>query len=276
MRTVAVIPARAGSKGLPGKNILEVGGVPLITRAVRSSAASTFVDLVVVSTDDPVLATIAADEGALVLDRPTALCGDEASSESAVLHALDVLREEHGVVPDITVLVQCTSPFIDPADLDAAIVRVVGGEADSAFSAVETYGFLWRRATRRGGARGQPRPGASAPTAGPRPHLLETGAFYVMRTDGFRAARHRFFGHDRSRRRRRDDGDRDRHPGDLELASRIAAQRDEPPTTSAPAAPCSTSTPSSPTSTACTPTTRAVVDEDGRDGAGAAAPTAWA
>ncbi len=173
---------------------------------------------------------MAADEGALVLDRPPALCGDEASSESALLHALDVLRDEHGVVPDITVLVQCTSPFIDPADLDAAVVRVIGGEADSAFAAVETHSFLWRVGDScDGAAHGLNHdPAHRARRQDRRPDHRETGAFYVMRTDGFRAAGHRFFGTivaapvDQATA-----VEIDTH-ADLELARAIAEQRDEP------------------------------------------------
>ena len=63
--------------------------------------------------------------------------------KSAVLHALDQLATD-GAEPEIVVFVQCTSPFIAPADLDRAVGMVAGGQADSAFAAVATYEFLWR------------------------------------------------------------------------------------------------------------------------------------
>ncbi len=188
---VAVIPARGGSKGVPRKNVRPVGGVPLVARAVRAAAAAASVDLVVVSTDDDEIAAVAKEAGARVVERPAALAGDSASSESALLHALDVLAGD-GVEVEVIVFVQATSPFIAPLDVDAA-VAAVRGDYDSAFSAHETYGFLWRR--EGGDARAINHDAAVRPRRQDRePHYLETGAFYVMDAAGFRRARHRFFG----------------------------------------------------------------------------------
>ena len=90
--TVAVIPARGGSKGVPRKNLRRVGGVPLVARAIAAARASATVDLVVVSTDDDEIAATAKEWGAEVIQRPAALADDTASSESALLHALDALE----------------------------------------------------------------------------------------------------------------------------------------------------------------------------------------
>jgi len=194
MATIAIIPARGGSKGVPGKNLSEVGGVPLVVRAIRACQSSESIDLVVVSTDDDAIAALSCAEGARVVDRPADLCSDDASSESALLHTLDVLRTVDGFCPEITVFVQCTSPFLDHRDVDAAITRIDSGEADSAFAAVATYEFLWRTDA-DGAARGINHDADHRPRRQDRaPDFRETGAFYVMRTDGFRAAGHRFFG----------------------------------------------------------------------------------
>ena len=92
------------------------------------------------------------------------------------------------------VFLQPTSPFIDSADLDAAIELVRDGSHDSVFSAVETYGFLWALSA-DGAARGVNHDPSVRPRRQDRePEHLETGAFYVMDAAGFRAARHRFFG----------------------------------------------------------------------------------
>lgn len=210
---VAIIPARGGSQGLPGKNVARVGGVPLVARAVHAALAAERIARVVVTTDDDEIADVARGAGAEVVVRPAELAGATASSESAVLHALEVLgggleRPQAAPRPappqaaprpaEVTVFIQATSPFIDPADLDAAIVRVERGERDVVFAATPTHGFLWRE-------RADDVDGASAvgvnhdPTNRPRrqdrdPEFLETGAFYVFRTDGFVQARHRFFG----------------------------------------------------------------------------------
>lgn len=197
-RVVAIIPARGGSKGVPRKNVRRVGGVPLIERAVRSAQAADGVDLVVVSTDDDEIAAVSAAAGARVVRRPAEISGDTASSESAILHALDELdRSGDGV--DVVAFLQATSPFIPSGVLADAVREVRAGSADSVFSAHETFGFLWARADA-----GQADAGAAVAlnhdaTHRPRrqdrePHFLETGAFYVFRADGFREAKHRFFG----------------------------------------------------------------------------------
>ena len=91
---LALIPARGGSKGIPGKNLQEVGGLPLVCRSIRAAQASNDVGRVMVSTDDDAIAAAAEAEGAGVIRRPAAIAGDAASSESALLHALDVLEQQ--------------------------------------------------------------------------------------------------------------------------------------------------------------------------------------
>jgi YrbI family 3-deoxy-D-manno-octulosonate 8-phosphate phosphatase len=194
--TVAVIPARGGSKGIPGKNLRLVGGVPLVGRAVRAARAASRVDVVVVSTDDPAIAEAARSWGAEVVDRPADLSGDTASSESAVLHALDHLVGRGHPEPAVCLLVQCTSPFISPADIDGVAGLVLDGHADSAFTAAPSHAFLWREGPdttdgavginhdERHRQRRQDRP----------PELVETGAAYAMATAGLRASGHRFSG----------------------------------------------------------------------------------
>jgi YrbI family 3-deoxy-D-manno-octulosonate 8-phosphate phosphatase len=189
---VAVIPARGGSKGIPRKNVRRVGGVPLVARAIAAARATASVDRVVVSTDDSAIAAVAHEWGAQVIERPSALAGDDATSESALLHALDVL-EASGVETEVLVFIQATSPFIDPRDIDVAVDLVRSNEHDCVFSATETYGFLW--SARAGVAAGVNHDPRVRPRRQDRePHYLETGAFYVMDATGFAAAGHRFFG----------------------------------------------------------------------------------
>jgi YrbI family 3-deoxy-D-manno-octulosonate 8-phosphate phosphatase len=193
-RVTAIIPARGGSKGVPGKNLRRVGGRSLVERAIDSCRAARLVDAVYVSTDDAEIAKAAEAAGAQVIMRPPELSGDNASSESALLHALDqltMINEE----PAIVVFVQCTSPFIAPDDLDRAVEMIIHDHADSVFSAVASYDFLWRPSSDFGLVTGQNHDPASRPRRQDRrPEFRETGAFYVMSAAGFRAARHRFFG----------------------------------------------------------------------------------
>lgn len=191
-QTIAIIPARGGSKGVPRKNVLPVAGVPLVARAVRAARAAG-IDHVFVSTDDAEIAAVARQAGGDVVERPAKIAGDTASSESAVLHAMDVI-EARGIAVKTVVFLQATSPFI-PAEGIAEGVRLVSsGEYDSAFSAFETYGFLWSRGS-DGGARAINHDASYRPRRQDRePHYLETGAFYVFDAAGFRSANHRFFG----------------------------------------------------------------------------------
>ncbi len=223
MSVVAVVPARGGSKGVPGKNLRRVGGVPLVARAVSAALATPSVDRVLVSTDDDAIAHVARAAGAEIVRRPAELASDTATSEAALLHAIDQLEEE----PEVLVFLQATSPFVDPLELDAAIARVRDGREDVVFSAFETYAFLWRETP--DGAAGVNHDHSFRPRRQDRePHYQETGAFYVMRTAGFRAAGFRFFGRvgvARTDERRAIEID-DEHQ--LELARAIAPLLDVP------------------------------------------------
>ncbi|GAA5097557.1 N-acylneuraminate cytidylyltransferase [Microbacterium yannicii] len=190
---VAIIPARGGSKGIARKNLQRVGGVPLVARAVDAARRCPAIDRVVVTTDDAEIAAVAAEWGAEIVDRPTGLAGDEARSETALLHALTTL-EARKVDVSVVAFLQATSPFIDVEALTTAVQLVRSRRRDSVFSAVETYGFLWEK-----GLGGAAEPVNHEIDVRPRrqdrePHYLETGAFYVVRAAGFRAAEHRFFG----------------------------------------------------------------------------------
>jgi YrbI family 3-deoxy-D-manno-octulosonate 8-phosphate phosphatase len=222
---VAVIPARGGSKGVPGKNVAPVGGRPLVARAVAAAQHAGLVDRVLVTTDDPLVAEAARAAGAETVVRPAALAGDTATSESAVLHALDTAAPD----ADVVVLVQCTSPFLSSADLDAVVAPVRTGEADCAFTAAPSHGFLWRP-----DGTGVNHDAAVRLRRQDRPvELLETGAAYAMRADGLRWHGHRFFGRirpvvvDPARTLEID------APADLERARLLAGHFDAPPTVAA-------------------------------------------
>jgi YrbI family 3-deoxy-D-manno-octulosonate 8-phosphate phosphatase len=215
---VAVIPARGGSKGVPGKNLAPVGGVPLVVRAIRAARAARLVARVIVSTDDPLIADVARTAGAEVIARPADLSGDTATSESAVLHALDAVGGE----PAVVLLVQCTSPFLTSADIDAVTEVVLDGDADSAFTAARTHGFVWLT-----DGTGVNHDAAQRLRRQDRPvEMLETGAAYAMRVDLLRATGHRFHGRirpiavDPARTLEIDD------PADLDRARLLAAYLD--------------------------------------------------
>ncbi|WP_322409276.1 acylneuraminate cytidylyltransferase [Microbacterium invictum] len=190
---VAIIPARGGSKGIPRKNLRRVGGIPLIGRAIQAARRCDLVDRVCVSTDDDEIAAVAEEWGAEIIRRPADLSGDTASSESAILHALDDL-EAREINVGVVAFLQATSPFIDSEALAGAIRLVQQRRRDSVFSAIETYGFLWRKGTGDCAEAINHRADRRPRRQDREPHYLETGAFYVMRAKGFRTVQHRFFG----------------------------------------------------------------------------------
>ncbi|WP_077971668.1 N-acylneuraminate cytidylyltransferase [Streptomyces tsukubensis] len=199
-RVLAVIPARGGSKGVPAKNLAPVGGVPLVTRAVRECLAARLVTDVVVSTDDAAIAAAAREAGGEAVRRPADIAGDLATSEAAVLHALDSHESLHGPF-DAVLLVQCTSPFLVREDIDGVAAAVVEDGADTALTVAPFHGFVWRDAEDGAGAdggelsRGVNHDKAYRPRRQDRPQdLLETGAAYAMDAAGFRKHQHRFFG----------------------------------------------------------------------------------
>ncbi len=198
MTVLAVIPARGGSKGVPAKNLAAVAGVPLVARAVRESLAARLVTDVVVSTDDPDIAAAARSAGAEVVLRPAAIAGDTATSEAAVLHALDAFEAMRGTRVEAVLLVQCTSPFLTREDIGGVTAAVVTDGADSAVTVAPFHGFVWReqpRDTDPGGGHGVNHDTSFRPRRQDRPQdFLETGAAYAMDATGFREAGHRFFG----------------------------------------------------------------------------------
>ncbi|WP_367321182.1 NTP transferase domain-containing protein [Streptomyces sp. HUAS ZL42] len=198
-RVLAVIPARGGSKGVPAKNLAPVGGVPLVARAVRECRATRLVTDVVVSTDDQAIAAAAREAGAEVVLRPAAIAGDTATSEAAVLHAMDAHEALHGAVVDVVLLVQCTSPFIAREDVEGVAAAVVENGADTAVTVAPFHGFIWRDAEPEApaatGGHGVNHDKSFRPRRQDRPQdLLETGAAYAMDAAGFRRHQHRFFG----------------------------------------------------------------------------------
>jgi N-acylneuraminate cytidylyltransferase len=192
-QSLVVIPARGGSKAIPGKNLKMVQGLSLIARAVTAARLARSVARVVVSTDDAAIAAAAHQGGAEIVVRPAALASDEAGSEAALLHAIDTLSASGAELPEFLVFVQCTSPFVTPADIDGTIATLIRENADSAFTAIATHAFLWRQSPDGTiGINHDPRQRLRRQERSP--EFFETGAVYAMRLAGFREARHRFFG----------------------------------------------------------------------------------
>jgi CMP-N-acetylneuraminic acid synthetase len=128
-RTVALVTARGGSKGVPGKNVAPVAGKPLVAWSVAAALGASAVDRVLLSTDDPQIAAAGRAAGAEVpFLRPPELARDSTALVPVVLHALDWLRGDEGHEPDAVLLLQPTSPLRDARDIDDATELFTGAD----------------------------------------------------------------------------------------------------------------------------------------------------
>ena len=194
METIAIIPARGGSKGIPGKNIRELNGKPLIVYSIENALQAKTVDRVVVSTDDEKIVEVAQAAGAEVIKRPSGISGDTASSEEALLHALDFLRKNEAYSPDLLVFLQCTSPLTTAEDIDGTVQKLLQDSADTSLAVAPFHYYLWSE-NAFAEAKGINHEKTSRPLRQERENqFVETGAVYVMRAQKFLQAKHRFFG----------------------------------------------------------------------------------
>ncbi|NIO11196.1 MAG: NTP transferase domain-containing protein, partial [Deltaproteobacteria bacterium] len=133
-RVLGVITARGGSKGLPGKNIRDLCGKPLVAWSIEAAKASTYLDRLVVTTDSEEIAKVAKQYGAEVpFLRPPELATDTATSFAAIDHLLGEL-EKTGDLYDIVALIEPTSPLRETADIDKALEEMLAAGADSVVS----------------------------------------------------------------------------------------------------------------------------------------------
>ena len=186
--TIAIIPARGGSKGIPRKNLCTFRGKPLICWSIEAALNAELVGRVIVSTDDVEIADISRASGAQIVIRPAAISTDVASSEEALIHTLEAIPEK----PELTVFLQCTSPLTQSEDIDNCIRKLRDCGADTALTASESHRFLWKNS---GEATGVNHDSTKRKRRQDREkEYAENGAVYVMRTEGFLKTHHRFFG----------------------------------------------------------------------------------
>ncbi len=138
MSTLALIPARGGSKGIPRKNLVPLAGRPLIEYAITAGLNSKRSDRVIVSTDDEEIARVSRAAGAEVpFTRPAELANESAPMVGVVRHALSWLTEHDSWQPDAVALLQPTSPLRTAAHVDTAVALLGDTGADTVVSVVE-------------------------------------------------------------------------------------------------------------------------------------------
>jgi len=143
MRVLAVVPARGGSKGIPNKNILPIGGRPLLGRTIKAVRSCCLISDVLVTTDDNIIADLARQFGAEVVERPQVLAEDYVTSEAVLLHACESWEQRTGLYYDLLLLPQNTSPFHDAADMERIICKIASGPFNSCITVVPTSRYFW-------------------------------------------------------------------------------------------------------------------------------------
>lgn len=134
MNVLTIIPARGGSKGVPGKNLRSVGGKPLIAWSILAAQASRYAADYFVSTEDVEIAAVAREWGAEVMVRPAELAGDRTPMADVVRHAVQVREVGRERPYDHVLLLQPTAPMRQADDIDGALETLIQSNADSVVS----------------------------------------------------------------------------------------------------------------------------------------------
>jgi CMP-N,N'-diacetyllegionaminic acid synthase len=192
---LAVIAARGGSKGLPRKNVLQLGGKPLIAWSIEAARGSIYIDRAIVSSDDQEIIAIARNwKGEVPFIRPAELAHDSSSIYDALLHALDSVEQAY----DYVVLLQATSPLRRPNDIDACIEACMAYGAPAGVTvtpaAKSPYHYFTLASDGRMQAIVTPERSLVNRQDLPETYVVN-GAVYVARTDWMRAQR-TFYGPD--------------------------------------------------------------------------------
>lgn len=188
MRVLGVIPARGGSKGLPGKNIRPLLGKPLIAWTIEAAAASERLGRTLVSTDSEDIAEVARQHGGEApFLRPAELATDSAESLPVIQHALRFCEDAEGRPYDAVVMLQPTTPFRKASDIDGALALLETTGADSVISVVDVQGHHPARMKYLEGDRLIDPPFCeereNQPRQELRPMYLRNGAIYATRRD---------------------------------------------------------------------------------------------
>lgn len=145
---LAVVTARGGSKGIPGKNTVPLAGKPLIAWTIEAATAARSVSRVVVSTDSEEIARVSRKWGAEVpFLRPPELARDDSPHVPVVIHAVQWMEHHEGLKPDYVLLLQPTSPLRTAEDVDSVCALAAEKDADSVVSVCEAsqHPYLMKR-----------------------------------------------------------------------------------------------------------------------------------
>lgn len=135
---LAIIPARAGSKGIPNKNIVEIAGKPLIYYTIKEAKESKYITRIIVSTDGEEIANTSKKLDVEIIMRPAELSTDIATTLPVLKHIVKYLKEKEDYLPDVIVCLQPTSPLRTSQDIDRVIEKLIENDYDSTVSVCKT------------------------------------------------------------------------------------------------------------------------------------------
>ena len=140
-RILGVIPARAGSKGIVNKNIIDVGGQPLIKYTIEAALNSSMITDCIISTDSDEIASLAESLGlSAPFIRPNNLSDDKALSLPVIQHAVNFMEQKHSFHYDAVIMLQPTTPLRTSEDIDKSLSILMSEKLDSVISVVEVEG----------------------------------------------------------------------------------------------------------------------------------------
>lgn len=178
-RVLVIIPVKERSTRLPGKNLKDLCGKPMMAYPVLAAKAARGVDRVVVTTESENIKKIAEQYGAEVpFLRPQALTEDAVTSQEVVVHTLDELRLQ-GYEPDYILLLYPTSPLLSTKRIEEAIALAIEKNADSVVSGHYDKGHYWLQ---EGGAWARLYPTELVNSQYQKPLFVENGAIYMTRS----------------------------------------------------------------------------------------------
>jgi N-acylneuraminate cytidylyltransferase len=143
MKTIAIIPARSGSKGIPRKNLAVLAGRPLICHTIECAKEAKCFDKIIVSTDDSDIELLSTLCKVDTIMRPTQISKDHSPIELTIFHAIEILDKQK-YCPDIIVLLNPTSPLRKPRDITGCLDYFKQAKADSAISVTQAHEFFWK------------------------------------------------------------------------------------------------------------------------------------
>ena len=189
---VAIIPARAGSKEVKNKNIININGHPLIAYSIEAAKKSKFIKIFFVTTDGEKIAKISKIYGAEVIKRPKSLAGSIIMPDASVVHAINYIEKNTNINFENVVFLQPTSPLRKGSDIDNAIRLFKKNNTDSLFSSVDMHVSMWKIKKNKANPLYNYKNRIRRQDAGK--HVVENGSIYITKKNLFKKYKNRLAG----------------------------------------------------------------------------------